>query len=113
MARRGDGIYLRSKTWWLDFTDQGKRHYIRLGKIINRTAAGELAMAKRAAILKGEAGIGKKQKDLPFEKAAEEFVRWAEANKRPGRPRATGSAWSGSSGPRSSRGSASGRSTRS
>jgi hypothetical protein len=26
MARRGDGIYQRGRTWWLDFTHQGNRH---------------------------------------------------------------------------------------
>lgn len=84
MARRGDGIYLRGGTWWLDFTHREKRHYVRLGKHISRTAAGEIAAVQRAAILKGEAGIGRKRKDLPFEKAAEEFRKWAAANKRPG-----------------------------
>ena len=39
MARRGDGIYQRSKTWWLDFTHEGKRHVVRLEKGINRTVA--------------------------------------------------------------------------
>ena len=58
MARRGDGLYQRGKTWWLDFTHDGRRHVARLGKGINRTVAGELAAVKRAAILKGEAGIG-------------------------------------------------------
>lgn len=58
MARRGDGIYLRGKTWWLDFVHDGRRHVARIGKGINRTAAGEIASVKRAAILKGEAGIG-------------------------------------------------------
>jgi hypothetical protein len=43
MARRGDGIYIRGKTWWLDFVHEGKRHVARLGKGINRTVAGELA----------------------------------------------------------------------
>lgn len=83
MARRGDGIYLRSKTWWLDFTHQGRRHAVRLGRHINRTVAGEIASVKRAEILKGEAGIGRKRKDLSFEKAKEKFLAWAEANKRP------------------------------
>jgi integrase len=83
MARRGDGIYLRGRTWWLDFWHDGKRHQLRLGKGINRAAAGELAAVKRAQVLKGEAGIGRKRKDLPFEKAAEEFRKWADANKRP------------------------------
>ena len=39
MARRGDGIYQWSKTWWLDFTHEGKRHVVRLEKGINRTVA--------------------------------------------------------------------------
>jgi integrase len=84
MARRGDGIYLRGKTWWLDFTHDGKRHYVRLGKGINRTVACEIAQVKRAAILKGEAGIGgPKRKDITFDQAKTEFLKWAEANKRP------------------------------
>jgi hypothetical protein len=29
MARRGDGIYLRGKTWWLDFVHRGERHVLR------------------------------------------------------------------------------------
>ena len=58
MARRGDGIYLRGRTWWLDFLHEGKRHVVRIGKGINRTAAGEIARVQRAAILKGEVGIG-------------------------------------------------------
>ena len=76
MARRGDGIYQRGKTWWLDFRHDGQRHVARLGKGINRTVAGELASVKRAAILKGEAGIGgKKRKDTAFDDAAKEFDR--------------------------------------
>lgn len=83
MARRGDAIYLRGRTWRLDFVHQGKRHVVRLGKGISRTAAGELAAVQRAAILKGEAGIGRRRKDLPFDKAKEKFLAWADANKRP------------------------------
>ena len=83
MARRGDGIYLRGKTWWLDFLHDGRRHYVRLGKGISRTVAGELAAVKRAGILKGEAGIGgPKRKDIAFDAAADEFLKWARANKR-------------------------------
>jgi integrase len=84
MARRGDGIYKRGRTWWLDFTDHGKRHVARLGANINRTVAKELASVERAAILRGEAGIGgPKRKDVTFEAARDEFLTWAEANKRP------------------------------
>jgi integrase len=32
MARRGDGVYQRGDTWWLDFTHDGRRHYVRLGR---------------------------------------------------------------------------------
>jgi hypothetical protein len=61
MARRGDGIYQRGATWWLDFTHQGRRHQVRLGTRISRTVAGELARVQRAALLKGEAAIGRKR----------------------------------------------------
>ncbi len=84
MARRGDGIYQRGKTWWLDFTHRGERHVARLGKNISRTVAGELARVERAAILKGEAGIGgPKRADVTLENAAELFLAWSDANKRP------------------------------
>ena len=62
----------------------GRRHVARLGKSINRTVAGELASVQRAAILKGEAGIGgRKRKDMAFDDAAKEFLAWARAEKKP------------------------------
>src|SRR5215475_3582810 len=85
MARRVDGLVLRGKTWWLDFTHMGNRHQSRLGKNVSRSVARELATVERAKILKGEAGIGgRKRKDISFEKAKEEFLKWTEANKKPG-----------------------------
>jgi integrase len=83
MARRGDGLYLRGNTWYLDCRIDGTRHVVKLGKHIKRTVAGELADVKRAAILKGEAGIGRKKKDLPFKEAREKFEEWIETEKRP------------------------------
>src|SRR5947209_2457376 len=83
MARHGDGIYLRGRNWWLDFTHEGKRHVTRLGKDISRTVAGELAGVQRGAALKGEAGIGRKRKDIGFDQAKTEFLKWTTANKRP------------------------------
>src|SRR4030095_15869584 len=83
MARHGDGIYQRGKTWWLDFTHRGERHVVRLGKNISRTVAGELARVQRGAILKGEAGIGgPKLKDPLFGDAVKEFVAWAHTNRK-------------------------------
>ena len=70
-------------TFWLDFTHDGRRHYLRLGKDINRTVAGQLARVQRAAVLKGEAGIGRKRADLGFDEAKKAFLVWAETNKRP------------------------------
>ncbi|MGD0100493.1 MAG: tyrosine-type recombinase/integrase [Acidobacteriota bacterium] len=83
MARKGDGIYLRGSSWWLDAYINGRRYQMPLGKNIKRAAALEIATIKRGAILKGEAGIGRKKKDIPFEKAKEEFLRAAEASNRP------------------------------
>ena len=72
MARKGDGIYLRGKTWYLDFRRKGERFTERLGKSISKTTARELATIKRSEIIKGGAGV-KKKKDITFESAAEEF----------------------------------------
>lgn len=83
MARRGDAMYQRGNTWWLDFRHEGQRHVVRIGKGINRTAAREIAGVKRAGILKGEAGIGRKRTDITFDKAAEEFLAQTRAEKRP------------------------------
>ncbi|MEQ1794305.1 MAG: tyrosine-type recombinase/integrase [Nitrospira sp.] len=83
MARRGEGLYLRGRTWILDIRIAGIRHVITLGKGIKRSVASELADVKRAAILKGDAGIGKKKKDLAFNEAREKFEGWITTEKRP------------------------------
>jgi len=84
MARKGDGLILRGKSWYLDCTINGQRHQRRLGKGISRSIAQELAQIQRAAILKGEVGIGRKKKDLTFDDARKKFEAWADANKKPG-----------------------------
>lgn len=81
--RRGDGIYLRGMTWWLDFIHRGERHILRIGSNINRTVAKEIASVERAKILRGEAGIDRKRKDIEFDKAREVFLAWAVANTKP------------------------------
>ena len=80
-----DGIYSRGKggTWWLDCRINGTRYQMPLGKKISRSVAAEIAQVKRAAILKGEAGIGRKRKDIAFDKAAGLFLNWTEANRKP------------------------------
>lgn len=84
MARRGDALYLRGKSWYLDCCINGVRHQRRLGKGITRSVALELARVQRAAILTGELGIGKKAKDLSFDEARKKFEQWAVASKKPG-----------------------------
>jgi len=75
MARRGDGIYKRGNAWRLDFTHNGQRHTVSLGRNINRSTAQEIAAVARAKILRGEAGIGRKRhKDMVFDEAVEEFL---------------------------------------
>lgn len=81
--RYNDGVYLRNSTWWLDCRINGMRYQFPLGKGVSRSVAAELAQVKRTAILRGEVGIGKKRKDITFEKAAELFLEWARANRRP------------------------------
>jgi len=82
MARRGDGIYQRGKTWYLDTVINGVRHQRRLGKGITRSVAKELAQVIRGQILKGDFGIGKKTKDLTFDEARKKFEAWAEHEKK-------------------------------
>lgn len=82
MARRGDALYKRGATWYLDCHINGIRHLRRLGKGISRSVASELAQVHRAGILKGELGIGKKAKDLPFAEARVKFETWMMAEKR-------------------------------
>lgn len=84
MARRGDGIYERGdKNWWMDIWINGVRYQKHLGKGIPRRVALDLSRIQRAAILKGDAGINKKPKDLSFRDARAKFETWAEQEKRP------------------------------
>ncbi len=83
MPRKGDGLFLRRSTWYLDCRLKGTRHVVWLGKGITRSVAREIAQVKRGAILKGEEGIGKKRKDIAFEEAAKKFLMWGQATNRP------------------------------
>lgn len=82
MARKGDAIYLRGKTWWLNARINGQRYQMALGKNIKRAAALEIATIERTKILKGEAGIGRKKKDISFEDATKGFLAAAESKNR-------------------------------
>jgi hypothetical protein len=73
MARRGDALYLRGNTWYLNCSIHGVRYQKPLGKHISRSVALELARVQRGAILKGKLGIGKKARDLTFDEARKKF----------------------------------------
>jgi integrase len=83
MARHGDGLYKRGKSWYLDCRINGVRVQERLGKDISRSVAKELANVTRTRFLRGEAGIGKRLKDCTFEKAKIEFLKHTQTDKRP------------------------------
>ena len=55
---------------------------MRLGKFINKTAAGEIAKVKRAQILKGEAGIKRKKPSITFDESKKLYLEWARANRK-------------------------------
>ncbi|MBN2317560.1 MAG: site-specific integrase [Acidobacteria bacterium] len=80
MARKGDGIFKRGSVWRLDCYINGQRYQVSLGKGITRTRAQEIASVKRAAILRGEVGIGRKKKDIPFDTAVESFLAAVKGN---------------------------------
>src|SRR5262245_39116835 len=84
MARSGDGLQKRGKAWRLDFIHQAKRHVVSLGRGVSKSVAKELATNERARILRNEAGIGgRKRSDTTLKAAADDFIAWAKANKRP------------------------------
>jgi hypothetical protein len=65
MARKGDAIYKRGCAWRLDFTHEGKRHVVSLGRRITFAAAKDIAVAKRAAILRASSGSRDVGKTFP------------------------------------------------
>lgn len=74
MARKGDGIFKRGKVWRLDCYINGVRHQGQLARGVPRSVALELATDYKAKVLRGEAGILQKKKDLTYEKAKADFL---------------------------------------
>lgn len=82
--RKGDGIILKGKSWYLEARINGVRYQKRLGKGITRAVAAELAAVVRGQILRDEIGIGgTKKKDLSFTEASKRFTDWMTSEKRP------------------------------
>jgi len=53
-------LYKRGETWMLEFYHEGTRYRENIGRGISQSTAEDLAVVRKGAILKGEAGIGKK-----------------------------------------------------
>lgn len=84
MPRSGDAIYLRGKTWYLDFRHNGHRYCIRLGKHFSKTVARELARIKRADIARHGMGIRRTSTPtIKFEAAVQRFSEWSKTVHRP------------------------------
>ncbi len=57
MARRGDGLYLRGNTWYLDCRLNGARYVVRLGKGITLSANISETLALPEFSVEGGEGI--------------------------------------------------------
>lgn len=79
----GDGLYKLGRSWILDFRYQGKRYKITLGPLPNRSAAREVAIKRRADIIKAQGhGIARPTPRLLLEKAGKLLVDWAKGEGR-------------------------------
>lgn len=79
----GDGLYKRGRSWIVDFRYQGKRYKITIGPLPNRSAAREVAIKRRADIIKAQGhGIARPAPRLSLEKAKKLFVDWAKGDGR-------------------------------
>lgn len=83
MVRKGDGLVLKGKSWFLEARINGVRYQKKLGRGISRSVAAELAQVLRGSILKNEAGIGgRKKKDLSFTEARQKFEDWMASDRK-------------------------------
>ena len=61
MARRGDALYLRGKSWYLTAHINGVRYQRRLGKDITRSVALELAQVSGRRSSRAKSAFGRKE----------------------------------------------------
>ena len=75
------GVYLRRKSYYIDFYYEGKRYTERVGKV-GKSVAEEKLDIKRSEVIRGE--WKPKVIRVPFEKFKEQYLEYSRANKRPG-----------------------------
>jgi hypothetical protein len=73
-------VYLKEKSWYIDFYEEGKRYTERVGQVSESVAKEKLAI-KRSEVIRGEwkAKIVK----IPFEKFRGQYLKYSKGNKKP------------------------------
>jgi integrase len=74
------GVYLRGKSWYIDFHYEGKRYTEKVGKV-SKSVAEEKLDIKRSEVIRGE--WKPKVIKTSFEKFKEEYLEYSRANKKP------------------------------
>jgi integrase len=74
------GVYLRGKSWYIDFHYEGKRYTEKVGKVAKSVAEEKLDI-KRSEVIRGE--WKPKVVKTSFEKFKDEYLEYSRANKKP------------------------------
>ena len=74
------GVYLRGKSYYIDFYFEGKRYTERVGKV-GKSVAEEKLKIKMSEVIRGE--WKPKIVKIPFEKFKEQYLEYSKGNKRP------------------------------
>lgn len=74
------GVYLRRKSWYIDFHYEGKRYTEKVGPV-SKGVAEEKLNIKRSEIIRGE--WKPKAIKISFEKFKEQYLEFSKANKKP------------------------------
>ena len=75
------GIYLRGKSWYLDFYEGGKRYTERIGPV-SRSIAEEKLAIRKSEVIRGE--WKPKTVKISFDKFKEQYLEFSLSNKRAG-----------------------------
>jgi hypothetical protein len=74
------GVYLRGKSYYFNFYEDGKRYTERVGQVSKSVAEEKLAI-KRSEVIRGE--WKPKKIHAPFDKFKEQYLEWSKGNKKP------------------------------
>jgi integrase len=74
------GVYLRGKSYYVDFYEEGKRYTERVGKV-SKSVAEEKLDIRRSEVIRGE--WKPKKIHSPFDKFKEQYLEWSKGNKKP------------------------------